>query len=128
MPRALRALITGLVAVLFAIAAALAVQIGTSLDGHAALSTQCAMSTDVPKVGGPYVESATVTAHATYFPLGVVCSYDAPGDQLGPQSVIHQSWLWTAVAVLAALGSLALVAMTGGLAASALRKVTNANT
>jgi hypothetical protein len=128
MPRALRALITGLVAVLFAIAAALAIQIGTSLDGHAALSSQCAMSIDVPKVGGPYVESATVKAHATYFPLGVVCSYDAPGDHLGPQNVTHRSWLWTAVTVVAGLSSLALVAVTGVLAASTLRRVTNANT
>jgi hypothetical protein len=124
----LRALITGLVAVLFAIAAALAIQIGTSLDGHSALSSQCAMSTDVPKVGGPYVESATVKAHATYFPLGVVCSYDALGDHLGPQSVTHRSWLWTAVTVVAGLGSLALVAVTGVLTASTPQRLEESRT
>jgi hypothetical protein len=122
----MRALFAGLAAVLLVIVAALAVQIGTSLDGHAAVSSQCAMSSDVPKVGGPYVESATVQGFATYFPLGVVCSYDAPRDLVGPQSVIHQNWLMTGVAVLAGLGGLTLLAVTVMLGASSLRKATNA--
>ena len=112
MPRLARVLFTGLAAVLLAIGATGAVFVGTLLDGHAPLSSQCAMSSDVPKFGGPYVESAIVQGHATYFPLGVVCSYDAPRDLVGPQTVDHQNWLMTGVAVVGGLGSLALLAVT----------------
>ena len=108
MPRPARGLLMVFGVVVLGLVAIGATLVGTLVDGHADLSSQCARYADVPQRGGPYVESATVRGHATYFPFGVVCSYDA----LGAQLVDHQNWLTTGVAVFAGLSALTLLAGT----------------
>ncbi|CAN5190476.1 hypothetical protein BH09ACT1_BH09ACT1_10470 [soil metagenome] len=101
MRRIIRAIVLLLFAGVLAVITLLSIEIGTNLDGHRAISTQCSMSAALPVRGGPYFESTVVTGRQTYLPLGVVCTYDAPGDGIGPQAVVRVSWLWTGVALVA---------------------------
>ncbi|MCU1523479.1 MAG: hypothetical protein JWO18_373 [Microbacteriaceae bacterium] len=91
-------------AVLFAVIGLVSFFAGTTIGGHIPPSSQCSLSADVPDKGGPYYENTTVTGAVTYFPLGIVCTYDSPDDSIGPQTVAHRNWGETIVSFVSLVG------------------------
>lgn len=72
-------------------------------DGWAPPATQC-LHGPVPELGGPFYEQTEVTGERSYFPLGVLCTYDVPGDDYGPQTVHNYKLVPTALLVASGLG------------------------
>jgi len=91
--------------VLFAAGAFFILSYGSNIAGSGPETSQCDQSIERPSTGGPYNEGTSVTAYKTLFPLGIVCSFDAPGDKYGSQQVVHQQWLATALLVISVGGA-----------------------
>jgi len=55
-----------------------------------------------------------ITGERTFMPLGVNCTYDAPADSFGPQTVVNSNWpatfAWLASSIVALFGATILVA------------------
>lgn len=68
-------------------------------DGWQAETLQCLIG-PYPTTGGPFHESTIITGQATFLPLGLDCTYDAPGDGFGPQTVHNYRFDSTLVLVI----------------------------
>lgn len=90
---------------------------GITLDGIDPPATQCSQAGERPELGGPYTEATVVAGERTFLPLGVTCSYDAPGDGLGPQTVANSKWgatfFWIGCTIVA-LGAGRVLVTSGG--------------
>lgn len=89
----------------FSVIAFLILALGSSamVIGKDPAEIQCLYTWEFPAVGGPYDEQTRIKGEFTYFPLGMVCSYDAPDDAVGPQEVSHPNWLATVVVAFSLL-------------------------
>lgn len=62
-------------------------------------------------MGGPFPEPVRITGGPTFLPLGVNCTYDAVGDDIGPQTIHHHDFPATVglIASVFAFGGGALI-------------------
>lgn len=65
---------------------------GITLDGKEDPAIQCSRGTPLPENGGPFYEGTIITGERTFLPLGVNCTFDAPDDSFGPQTVVNSNW------------------------------------
>ena len=65
---------------------------GITLAGLDPPAVQCTRNVPVPTEGGPFGMDTQITGERTFFPLGVNCTYDSPGDTFGPQTVVNSNW------------------------------------
>lgn len=113
--RTIRRRLVGVALVLvFGLFGLMALATGVTLDGKEAPGMQCSSGIGPrPSVGGPYYEQTKVTGERTWFPLGMACTYDAPDDGVGPQTVITAHWvptvIWIGSSILVVLGLVLLV-------------------
>ncbi|WP_127886792.1 hypothetical protein [Rathayibacter festucae] len=109
--RPLRRRLPGWALVLLSVPLGLAsIALGWTFDGMDPMSVQCSRG-PFPEAGG-LSESFRITGDPTLLPLGVTCTYDAVGDDVGPQTTHHDDFPATVgllVSVLAFGGGGALV-------------------
>jgi hypothetical protein len=88
--------------------------LGITLDGKEAPAVQCGRSVPRPQAGGPFTEGTVITGERTFMPLGVNCTYDAPSDSFGPQTVVNENWpatvAWLVSSIVALFGATIMVA------------------
>ncbi|ROS30063.1 hypothetical protein EDF22_1824 [Rathayibacter sp. PhB127] len=110
--RPLRRRLPGWALVLLSVPLGLAsTALGWTFDGRDPMSVQCSRG-PFPEVGDSSDESVRITGDPTLLPLGVDCTYDADGDDIGPQTTHHYDFPATIgllVSVLAFGGGGALV-------------------
>lgn len=89
---------------------------GWIIDGREPPAVQCE-SGPYPRTGGPFHETTRITGSVTILPLGVDCTYDVDGDEVGPQTVRHPNMPATAgflgSALTFAAGAALLIVRTG---------------
>ena len=113
--RTVRLRLLGLALVLiFGLVGLIAIGTGVTLDGKESPAMQCTSGVGPrPSVGGPYYEQTKVTGERTWFPFGMACTYDAPDDGVGPQTVITAHWvqtvMWIGSSILVVFGLVLLV-------------------
>ena len=110
--RPLRRRLPGWALVLLSIPLGLAsIALGWTFDGIDPFSVQCSRG-PFPEAGDLSDESVRITGDPTLLPLGVNCTYNADGDDVGPQTIHHDDFPATVgllVSVLAFGGGGALV-------------------
>jgi hypothetical protein len=94
--------ITGAVILLVAIPiAALSFALGHIVDGWDSPDIQCSHLSGRPPIP---VDVEGERGGWSVFPLGVACTFDAPGDGVPPQTIVHADWPATVVWVLSSFG------------------------
>ncbi|KQQ03401.1 hypothetical protein ASG06_07700 [Rathayibacter sp. Leaf185] len=66
------------------------IAVGWAFNGLDPLDVQCARG-PFPDAGGPFFEPTRVTGEPTLLPVGVSCTYDVDGDDVGAQTIRHDN-------------------------------------